>query len=893
MRLTLSLVAAVTLVSAGAAGRFDSAQTPPPSAAPKYAFGEPGISPDGREIAFTSGGDIWTVPASGGDARLLVADPANDRRPLFSPDGRELAFVSTRTGGGDIYVADARDRHAPPADVGRRAGAAGRLVARRPLDLLQLDEPRHRGHERHLPRRRRDGGTPMAVSADRYVNEFGAAASPDGHRLAFSRARHRDRASGGARAAATSTSRSCGSSTSTRSPSDGAKAYTEITKRDARQLWPMWSADGRRSSTSSDRGGAENIWTRPASATGADRAVTSFTDGRVLWPTITTDGRTIAFERDFGIWTLDTASGQAHEVPIARRGAPRARARAHAADESVFSDLALSPDGRKVAFVARGDVFAASAKDGGDAARVTATPALESQPAWAPDSRRLAYVSARDGGQQLRLYDFASSTRDAAHDGAATDLVAGVLARRAVNSRSSATARSCACSTSRRSRIACSRPARSPTRSTRRGPSGRPTASGSRCSRSARRRFTNVELVPARRRRPAAPVSFLANAYANTIAWSPDGTYLLFDTGQRTEPASSRASTSRRATPKFREDLFRDLFSEPARDRRNPAGTLGEPQRNRPGTTRNPKRTARRPSSRHPPAPDASSRSASTCDDVAISPDGKTAVVIAGGGGPDEPLRVLARRARDGPPGGAAADDDGRRQGRPAVHARQPRGLLPRRRPRSASSTIERARGAPADRHRGAHVDFASEKLQVFRAGVDAPARQLLRRRSTAWTGRHRARRYGERAAARRRPTRCGASMSLMIGDLNASHLGISGPGGTRRRSAGSASSSIARRFETRGPAASSPNSCRSARRRSRAGIAPATCSSPSTGGGRPRREPRRAARQHDRSTRRAVDRCRAAATNRDRGRRAADEPGDREGAAVPRVGRSRTASTC
>ena len=75
-------------------------------------FAEPGISPDGREIAFTSGGDIWSVPAAGGDARLLVADAANDRRPLFSPDGRHLAFVSTRTGGGDIYVLTLQHRPA-------------------------------------------------------------------------------------------------------------------------------------------------------------------------------------------------------------------------------------------------------------------------------------------------------------------------------------------------------------------------------------------------------------------------------------------------------------------------------------------------------------------------------------------------------------------------------------------------------------------------------------------------------------------------------------------------------------------------------------------------------------------------------------------------------------
>jgi Tol biopolymer transport system component len=65
---------------------------------------DPAVSPDRAEIAFVSGGDIWSVPAPGGEARLLVSHPANETRPLYSPDGRKLAFVSTRTGGGDIYV---------------------------------------------------------------------------------------------------------------------------------------------------------------------------------------------------------------------------------------------------------------------------------------------------------------------------------------------------------------------------------------------------------------------------------------------------------------------------------------------------------------------------------------------------------------------------------------------------------------------------------------------------------------------------------------------------------------------------------------------------------------------------------------------------------------------
>src|SRR6478672_13816633 len=67
---------------------------------------QPSLSPDGRSIAFVSGDDIWIAPATGGDAHILIAHPAAESRPLFSPDGKSLAFVSTRSGNGDIYVAD-------------------------------------------------------------------------------------------------------------------------------------------------------------------------------------------------------------------------------------------------------------------------------------------------------------------------------------------------------------------------------------------------------------------------------------------------------------------------------------------------------------------------------------------------------------------------------------------------------------------------------------------------------------------------------------------------------------------------------------------------------------------------------------------------------------------
>ena len=56
------------------------------------------VSPDGRNIAFTYRGDIFTVPVAGGDATQITSDRAYDTAPVWSPDGTRLAFSSTREG---------------------------------------------------------------------------------------------------------------------------------------------------------------------------------------------------------------------------------------------------------------------------------------------------------------------------------------------------------------------------------------------------------------------------------------------------------------------------------------------------------------------------------------------------------------------------------------------------------------------------------------------------------------------------------------------------------------------------------------------------------------------------------------------------------------------------
>ena len=102
----------------------------------------------------------------------------------------------------------------------------------------------------------------------------------------------------------------------------------------------MWSADGKSLFYVSDRTGPPNIWTMTIG--GGERQVTQFKDGRVLWPTISYDGRTIVFERDFEVWSVETASGRAARIPIARRGAPSAPSTEHVTLTTGFQDLLLS-----------------------------------------------------------------------------------------------------------------------------------------------------------------------------------------------------------------------------------------------------------------------------------------------------------------------------------------------------------------------------------------------------------------------------------------------------------------------------------------------------------------------------------------------------------------------
>ena len=65
------------------------------------------VSPDGRTLVFDLLGDIYSLPAEGGEARLLHGGPAMQRMPSFSADGSKLLYVSDATGTENVWISNA------------------------------------------------------------------------------------------------------------------------------------------------------------------------------------------------------------------------------------------------------------------------------------------------------------------------------------------------------------------------------------------------------------------------------------------------------------------------------------------------------------------------------------------------------------------------------------------------------------------------------------------------------------------------------------------------------------------------------------------------------------------------------------------------------------------
>lgn len=363
----------------------------------------PSLSPDGATVVFGWAGDLWASPVSGGIADRLTAHPAEERRSAFSPDGRLLAFESSRDGGRNLYVAPVW------ADGGRVVlGTAVRVTAfdapqslggfsadGRSIVFASTREPSvYRSTRLYRVDLNFDGEQVTGGGAvSRLTDAFGSTvrAGDKAGRFVMTR---------GSAGIERPKYRGSGNQDVVFADLDS-KTFEPVAPSDANDTDPWLLPDGSVVFISS-RDGQNNVWKAPSGG-GAPVQLTRFApaDGQftighgVRDLAVSADGRRAVFAVWDTLYWLDLTQPQPEpQAIVVRAAADSAQLDFQRMNlDREVSEQAISPDGKTLAVVARGEVFVRNVQEGYPTRRVTDTAGRERDLAWSPDGRVLYFAS--------------------------------------------------------------------------------------------------------------------------------------------------------------------------------------------------------------------------------------------------------------------------------------------------------------------------------------------------------------------------------------------------------------------------------------------------------------------------------------------------------------------
>jgi Tol biopolymer transport system component len=368
------------------------------------------LSPDGRTIVFDLLGQLWEMPAGGGESRQLtdaVADTAEDLDPTYSPDGRSILFRAERRGRTGLWLLE-------------RGGGP-------PRQLTQLENPD--GYQGSAAWSR-DG---KSILFARYARTDSAPPKWHGRAavltLAADTVKELDLPVGGDEvrdvAWAPGERRLALSTGSPRKPYGRRLWLADLDTHTARRLTgdtiearaPAFSPDGRQLAffalDSADR---FQVWVLEADSAGAARRLTDdedVTPTRVRW---TADGRMLLYGANGRLWKIPVAGGAPTEIRFTaevsfqrpRRSLPPPRFPEPGRTQQVraFMGFALSPDAGTVGMLALGKLWVMPL--GGAPRAVAAVPLTAHHLAWSADGAVLAWSAGAWMKEDLFATDLAT-----------------------------------------------------------------------------------------------------------------------------------------------------------------------------------------------------------------------------------------------------------------------------------------------------------------------------------------------------------------------------------------------------------------------------------------------------------------------------------------------------
>jgi tricorn protease len=340
-------------------------------------------------VAFSFMGDVWTCDDNGGNLQRLTANAARDIYPRFSPDGKWIAFSSDRNGNLDVYIIPAKGGEAKQLTF----HSADDTVLGWTPDSRNVLFASQRGEDfmGKLYTIGIDGGMERSAGPDMGI---AGSYSPDGKKLAINRKGQvywRKYYRGAYQTDVTVMDLAT-------------KKFADLTTFNGLDSWPMWGHDGFIYFVSDrDGNGLTNIWRVPENGKDSQaQKVTTFTTGDVRFPSISADGKTIVFEHDFGVSKLDVATKRVTPIKVDISAETQENLQEVRAFTSQVDEYNLAPSGRRIVFSIHGEVFTAPV-DQGDLRQITDNPARDKAPLFSPDGKHIAFISDRNGREEIYL----------------------------------------------------------------------------------------------------------------------------------------------------------------------------------------------------------------------------------------------------------------------------------------------------------------------------------------------------------------------------------------------------------------------------------------------------------------------------------------------------------